>query len=384
MKTMDSPTAEVRNFILTHFNDDDVLALCYDYFPDVYNNFAHGMEKKRKVHALIEYCRNHGYWDDLLVVLERERPRVFTKLIQPYDNNRDELVSALKRERLSRYLTSTVGLVGGFLLIVLLFFMGDRLGWWDGGGFSDPFAQAGDSPTATLPPLTSTATATSTTTDTPTSILSATITPMDTLVPTSPPPTQLPHTPVPLTSTPTLIPPVPIQTPEPIAELLLFDWNKPVEQSHHGIPWDEPPIANGDWVMPVNFAEGTLHIRAEVRGMPTNKDMVLNFCFWQDGVTYEACTSSEAVSFNGSTAVVTWSTEVDGMWKKDGKPINWMLPRTRNGVTIKNERGMPVTDYFGMNWNGEDPVNWYPMDLRFSVVVVEKDKSFSGWDNYIP
>jgi hypothetical protein len=184
--------------------------------------------------------------------------------------------------------------------------------------------------------------------------------------------------------------PAPTNTPKPTAvqepgeELLVFDWNKLVEQSHHGFPWDVPPMpsANGNWVTPINFAEGTLYLRAEVRGMPTHKDMLLQFCFWQYESTNEECTGMKPVSFKGNTVVVTWSQTVNSMWEKS--PIDWTQPRHRNGVAIKNTAGKAVSDYSGWNWNGEDPFEWYPMDLRFTVVVVEKDKAFSGWDNYIP
>jgi hypothetical protein len=83
---------------------------------------------------------------------------------------------------------------------------------------------------------------------------------------------------------------------------------------------------------------------------------------------------------------------MDEMWQKNEVPIDWTMPRSRNGVAIKTTNGIPVSDYNNWNWGcGPDltncvpaPEQWYPMDLRFTVVVVEKDKSFSGWDNYIP
>lgn len=213
--------------------------------------------------------------------------------------------------------------------------------------------------TATVAP-TETPTATATSTQAPTA------TPTATIIPTA-------------TNTPK-----PTVTLQPGEELLVFDWNKLVEQSHHGFPWDLPPMpsANGNWVTPINFAEGTLHLRAEVRGMPTHKDMLLQFCFWQYDSINEECTGMKAVSFKGSTVVVTWAQPVNSMWEKS--PIDWTQPRHRNGVAIKNTAGKAVSDYSGWNWNGEIPTEWYPMDLRFTVVVVEKGKAFSGWGNYIP
>jgi hypothetical protein len=53
-------------------------------------------------------------------------------------------------------------------------------------------------------------------------------------------------------------------------------------------------------------------------------------------------------------------------------------------VAIKNSDGQPVSDIGDWNWSGEDPDAWYPIDWRFTAVVVAKDAEFSGWGNYIP
>jgi hypothetical protein len=181
--------------------------------------------------------------------------------------------------------------------------------------------------------------------------------------------------------------PPPTLTPLPDdSELLVFDWNEPALKKHHGFPWDDPPraLANGNWQTPVNFAEGTLYFRAEVRHMPTDKMMFLQFCFWQYRNTLENCSRLQALTYAGDLTVVTWEQEVVKLWKKGGRSIDWVHPRDRNGVSIKNSDRKPVSDYSDWNWNGEDPDDWYPMDLRFTVVVVEKGQTFSGWANYIP
>ena len=72
------------------------------------------------------------------------------------------------------------------------------------------------------------------------------------------------------------------------------------------------------------------------------------------------------------------------MWKKNGRALDWAKPRDRNGVAIKNMQGKPVSPYSGWNWNGENPAQWYPMNMRFTVVIVRQGQTFSGWNNYIP
>ncbi len=233
-------------------------------------------------------------------------------------------------------------------------------------------ATSTETPTPT-PTDTSTATPTNTVTYTPTATATTNATPTKTLKPTK--------TPKP-TATATLTP-SPTATLPPGDELLVFDLNREVTKADHGFPWDKPPLANGNWTQPINFAEGTLYLRVEIFNQPVPQNMKLEFCVWQSSNTLENCTDRAAVSGQSGT-VVTWNTPVKKMWKKDGQPINWALPRDRNGVAIRNSQGDPVSDYSGWAWSGEDPDDWYPLEMRFTVVVVEKGAGFSGWDNYIP
>jgi hypothetical protein len=168
------------------------------------------------------------------------------------------------------------------------------------------------------------------------------------------------------------------------AELLVFDWNKAATQANHGFPWDSPPkaSANGDWTKPADYASGTLHYRVEIKSQPVAQDMKLQFCFWQKTPSRENCGPLKAMKGTPGT-VVTWSCDVTKMWKKDGNPVEWTLPRQRNGVAVKDASGKPVSDYSGWNWNGHDPAKWYPLDLRFTVVVVSKGSTFSGWSSYV-
>lgn len=164
-------------------------------------------------------------------------------------------------------------------------------------------------------------------------------------------------------------------------ELKIFDWNKPVQKSDRGFPWDRSPDYNFNWVSPVNYAGGTIYFRAEVRSMPKPEPMKLQFCFWQFRNTRETCSRTQLISVG---EVKTWSQPLQGMWKKNNRSLDWTRPRDRNGVAIKNANGKPVSNYSGWNWNGENPDNWYPMNMRFTVVIVAKGQTFSGWNNYIP
>lgn len=167
-------------------------------------------------------------------------------------------------------------------------------------------------------------------------------------------------------------------------ELLVYDLNRVVTINDRGFPRDQPPLssANGNWKTPINFAEGTLYFRVEIRQQPQPQPMQLQFCVWQDKFALENCGPRQSLTGNAGT-VVTWSKEVGKMWKKGGLSIDWSRARMRYGIAIKNRVGLPVSSVKGWNWNGENPALWYPMDMRFTVVVVAKGATFGGWTRYV-
>ena len=202
----------------------------------------------------------------------------------------------------------------------------------------------------------------------------------------SPTPTQT-STPTATASPTSTATPSPTATEEPglPTELLMFDWNEPVEWWHHGFPWDNPPMvsANGDWTIPPNFAQGTLYHRVEIFSIPMPHDMRVQLCVWQYNNTLENCSFEKTILGQAGT-VETWTQNVVDMWKLNGNDIDWVNPRDRYGAPIKNSAGLAVSDYNNWNWNGEDPADWYPLNMRFTVVVVAPGETFSGWENYIP
>ena len=241
-----------------------------------------------------------------------------------------------------------------------------------------PAATATNTQTATPTPTetpTSSPTATNTATATATTTPTATNTPTNTPTATSTPTNTPTNTPTPT--------PTSTDTPQPVGdEILIYDWNRPVGKWAHGFPRDYPPlpIGNGDWTSPINFAQGTLYYRVQIRSQPEPQQMKLQFCFWQFDYTREECGPMTDV-YGAPGTQKTWSAPVDRMWEKYD-PIDWSQPRQTNGVAIKNSAGEPVSDWEDWNWNGEDPDLWYPLDMRFSVVVVAQGKTFSGWSNY--
>ena len=50
---------------------------------------------------------------------------------------------------------------------------------------------------------------------------------------------------------------------------------------------------------------------------------------------------------------------------------------------MKSCDGRFISPKSTFNWGGDDPDDWYPMDMRFSCVVVSSGSTFSGWGTYI-
>ena len=75
-------------------------------------------------------------------------------------------------------------------------------------------------------------------------------------------------------------------------EILIYDLNRLVTVKDKGFPRDQPPRseANGNWVTPVNYAEGTLYFRVEIRSQPQPQRMQTQFCICQ-------CVSTHFSSF---------------------------------------------------------------------------------------
>jgi len=174
------------------------------------------------------------------------------------------------------------------------------------------------------------------------------------------------------------------------SELVVMDWNpRTITKGDHGFPTERNDIDNSDWTQPVDYAHGKLYHRLELRSMPTSKHMSWQYCFHQDGITLENC-GTQSPYFDGpdggDPVVVTWSSDIASMWKLDGIPIDWSEPRSCAFVAIRKSANQYISDYSSLNggvaWAGEDPDEWYPMEVRFTVVVVSAGGTFSGWDNY--
>ncbi|MCL5998036.1 MAG: SUMF1/EgtB/PvdO family nonheme iron enzyme [Chloroflexi bacterium] len=80
---MNPTNAEIRQFILDAFSDEDFEVFCADYFRDAQAEFSSSLSLRIKAQRLIEYCQNRGWLDNLLAALRQERPQRYAQRFTP-------------------------------------------------------------------------------------------------------------------------------------------------------------------------------------------------------------------------------------------------------------------------------------------------------------
>jgi hypothetical protein len=179
-------------------------------------------------------------------------------------------------------------------------------------------------------------------------------------------------------------------------ELLVQDWEHTITTGDCGFPSlrdldGHMPGANGNWIQPIDYAHGDMHNRLEIRSMPVSQSFSWQTCFHQNGTSLEEC-GGIVSGFTGPTAgnpplIKSWSFNIDGMAAFGDGPIDWSKPRSMSFGVIRGSGGY-ISCYDWLNpstgaWAGHDPSTWYPMVIRWTIVVVSPGATFSGWDNYI-
>lgn len=169
-------------------------------------------------------------------------------------------------------------------------------------------------------------------------------------------------------------------TPPPGAEMLIYDWNKSITVDEGGFAMDKTSkYLQQNWESPVNYADGRLYFRARIYTIPVNQpNMKFGFCFWQGD--RENCKGYDVAGVPGTEE--TWDYSLHEFWKKNGAEVDWSAPRKKMGFSVRDGQNDPVSNKTSSNWGGNNPNDWYPMNLRFQVVLVPAGSNFSGWQNY--
>lgn len=77
---MDIPNDRLRRFFKDHFSQVEIDSFCYDYFPDVYDDFSSQMSKDAKITELLSYVHRHRKHSKLFRELSKARPQMYEDL----------------------------------------------------------------------------------------------------------------------------------------------------------------------------------------------------------------------------------------------------------------------------------------------------------------
>ncbi len=67
-------SADVRQFLMERFSDEEIEGLCFDHFPEVQADFSAGMAKGEKIQRLLVYCHQRARVGRLFAALAQARP----------------------------------------------------------------------------------------------------------------------------------------------------------------------------------------------------------------------------------------------------------------------------------------------------------------------
>ncbi|MEX2541099.1 MAG: hypothetical protein WD314_04795, partial [Trueperaceae bacterium] len=135
-----------------------------------------------------------------------------------------------------------------------------------------------------------------------------------------------------------------------------------------------------DLADPVDYAGGTLYQRLDVRSKPSDEVVHYQLCLVpNDAISVQpACAASNLLSFSGEGV---FEANVDLSEMSGYQSIDW-----ENGVeslilVVKNDSGLPVDNRYALGDGAvpPDPALYYPMEVRFTAVLVPAGGRFTGW-----
>jgi len=85
--------AEIRDLLDAAFEDADLIALCQDKFPQLSRKLGlgRGLRKDEIINAIIDYCRRHKGYTDLLDSVNEHDPELHAKRGAPQKLYRSDL-----------------------------------------------------------------------------------------------------------------------------------------------------------------------------------------------------------------------------------------------------------------------------------------------------
>jgi len=147
-----------------------------------------------------------------------------------------------------------------------------------------------------------------------------------------------------------------------------------------------------NWVSPRNFKDAVVYIRYEVISEKTSAPMELNFGIWQmlpneTGKLYE--TTTELKLFNGPGSIAYSDVTLSQCWSLNNLSIDytkmdsiWHFGISPWGFNTNTWAYEQIRQENPARW-AERNTKWFPMKLYVTIVAVEYNQNFSGWQNYV-
>lgn len=167
----------------------------------------------------------------------------------------------------------------------------------------------------------------------------------------------------------------------PVAQMVLLD-----ETYEHNTTtmaftyFDVPGHVPADLSAPVDFAGGQIHQRVIVNTKPGDLGINYQMCFFQDvhDSAHHACTSHLSVAQAGDQDES--DSPLSDIWQSD--VIDWTRELLDLMLVVKDADGNPVDTRYGFDggWAGSPDLGlYYPMEVRYTAVLVPVGASFEGF-----
>jgi FG-GAP-like repeat len=173
------------------------------------------------------------------------------------------------------------------------------------------------------------------------------------------------------------------------AEFLVHDETFTMTEEGHGFHYFQYDQGSpSDWTTPDDYYSGQWHVRYEIINQPSSRPCQLQTCIWADWDYPSHWTETCPVhtTLKGPGDVVEASCCPATWWNlhSDDK-VDFSEPDTFRhlGVPLWSDNTKLVSDWVtDSDW--ELRGDYFPLELRVTVVAVSSGSSFSGWKHYIP
>jgi hypothetical protein len=136
-----------------------------------------------------------------------------------------------------------------------------------------------------------------------------------------------------------------------------------------------------DLTSSVSYATGRFYERLEVLSKPSDRQVSYQLCFFQDEHTSDnhACVSQSGLRFT-AVGVYEHDQTMESIWQYG--VIDWGRALLDLMLVVKDGGGNPVDTRYGFDggWDGSPDLGlYYPMEVRYTAVIVPPGGTFEGW-----